>query len=59
MDKEVAMALGRICEQINELGKRIDSLASQRDEQRQADIDFLAMEAGIDMLDNDDKMEVE
>jgi hypothetical protein len=56
MDKEVAMALGRLSEQMNELGRRIDHLSASRDEQRQSDIDFIAMETGVD-LDIDEEVD--
>lgn len=60
MDKEVAMAFGRMSEKINELGRRVDYLMSIKDEERKADIDYLAMMTDVEMSQeaNDEITEV-
>lgn len=53
MDKEIAIALGQIKEQINDLGKRLDTMTQMLNKQRMADIDYIAMEAGIELEQED------
>lgn len=54
MDKEVAMALGRMSEKINDVAKRVDDMMQMLNTQREADIDFIAMETDVD-LDQEDE----
>lgn len=56
MDKEVAMALGRMSEKINEVSLRIDQIIQILNTQRAADIDYIAMETGVD-LDQEEENE--
>lgn len=53
MPIEVAQAIGALSEKVNEMSQRLDTYAQLLNSQRQSDIDYLAMETGVD-LDQDD-----
>lgn len=49
MTVEIAKALGNMSNKINDLGKRLDDMMVLLNEQRAADIDYIAMETGVEM----------
>lgn len=49
MDKETARALGRLSEQMNEMGRRIDAMYSELHKNNQANIDYVAMMADVEI----------
>ena len=49
MTREIAQALGNLSEKINETNKRIDYMLNLLNSQRASDIDYIAMESGIEL----------
>lgn len=58
MQADVARDLGIICRRLENLEKQVNGLTVHLNEIQQGDIDYLAMETGVD-LDQDEEEEVE
>jgi len=53
---QIYQAIGAVSEKVNDLSARLDSFIRAWNEAQQSDIDYIAMETGVD-LDIDDDQE--
>ena len=54
---QIYQAINAVSQKVNDINKRLNNMSNMFNNQRAADIDYIAMETGID-LDQDEKEEV-
>ena len=59
MTKEIAKEFGTVGRRLNEIERRLSDFATILNERQQGDIDFLAMETGVDLDMGEDEEGVE
>lgn len=52
MDKQTAMAINDLSKKINDVQTKLDQFVAMQNEHMQADLDFIAMMADVDLYDD-------
>lgn len=56
MDNETRKEISALWDKINELSKQLSDFTSMLNEQKSADIDFIAMETGVELEQEDEEI---